>query len=120
MPPLLEKRWRRFLLEQTSDCRSGTGADDDRSKPNICFARSTAIAADDLGLLAESTWAPSGPTHDYLGLHLDWIYTRDIEILGVAIEPMKFSDHHAVRVTLAPCSASSRAQASYSAESAHH
>jgi endonuclease/exonuclease/phosphatase family metal-dependent hydrolase len=67
------------------------------------------------------TMAPvkSGPTHDYFRLHLDWIYTRDIEIFSTAIEPMKFSDHHAVRVTLVPHAASPRVQPSYTAESAH-
>jgi endonuclease/exonuclease/phosphatase family metal-dependent hydrolase len=54
----------------------------------------------------------SGPTLDYLGLHLDWIYTRDIETFDTAIEPMKFSDHHAVRVTLAPCMILPKSQAS--------
>ena len=47
----------------------------------------------------------SGPTSDFLRLHLDWIYTRDIQVFETAIQPIKFSDHHAVRMTLAPYSA---------------
>ena len=43
---------------------------------------------------------PTGPTSDFLGLRLDWIYTRHIEIAKAAIQPLKFTDHHAVRVQL--------------------
>jgi len=46
--------------------------------------------------------AGSGPTSDFLRLHLDWFYTRDVQVFDTAIQPIKFSDHHAVRITLAP------------------
>jgi endonuclease/exonuclease/phosphatase family metal-dependent hydrolase len=46
--------------------------------------------------------AGSGPTSDFLGLHLDWLYTRDVQVVATAVEPLRFTDHHAVRVTLAP------------------
>lgn len=42
----------------------------------------------------------TGPTSDFPGLHLDWIYARHIEIGKAAIQPLKFTDHHAVRVQL--------------------
>jgi endonuclease/exonuclease/phosphatase family metal-dependent hydrolase len=43
-----------------------------------------------------------GPTSDFLKLRLDWVYARDIQVSDAAIEPLNFSDHHAVRVRLAP------------------
>ncbi len=44
----------------------------------------------------------TGSTSHFLGLHLDWFYTRDIRVLDTAMEPVKFSDHYAVRMTVAP------------------
>ena len=44
----------------------------------------------------------SGPTEHYLGLRLDWIYTRGLQASeGVAV-PVRFSDHRAVRMRVAP------------------
>src|SRR5579884_4244240 len=44
----------------------------------------------------------TGPTSDFLRLRLDWFYTREIQVFDAAIEPIEFSDHHAVRITLTP------------------
>ena len=52
-----------------------------------------------------TTLAHSGPTSDFLRLHLDWFYTRDIQVCMTAVEPINFSDHHAVRMTMTPYSA---------------
>ena len=49
-----------------------------------------------------SALAGSGPTSDFLRMHLDWFYTRDVQVFDRAIQPMKFSDHHAVRIKVAP------------------
>lgn len=46
--------------------------------------------------------ADSGPTEHVLGLRLDWFYTRAVRPLETATEPIDFSDHRAVRMTLAP------------------
>lgn len=52
-----------------------------------------------------------GPTSDFLGLHLDWIFARDIAIANAAIQPLKFTDHHAVRIILGDLPASQNALA---------
>ena len=39
----------------------------------------------------------AGPTHDRLGLRLDWIFLKDLEPDDAArIQPLGFSDHHAI------------------------
>jgi endonuclease/exonuclease/phosphatase family metal-dependent hydrolase len=47
----------------------------------------------------------SGPTSDFLRLHLDWVYTRDVLVIRTAVQRMGFSDHHAVVATLGPFAA---------------
>ena len=44
------------------------------------------------------------PTFDYLGMHLDWIWLRDLEPRASRVYPLDFSDHHAVwtRVEFTP------------------
>jgi endonuclease/exonuclease/phosphatase family metal-dependent hydrolase len=42
----------------------------------------------------------SGPTSDFMRLHLDWVYTRDVPVMRTAVQPLRFSDHHAVIATL--------------------
>jgi endonuclease/exonuclease/phosphatase family metal-dependent hydrolase len=74
-------------------------------------------------MLAEGFKTPlvkSGPTHDDFGFHLDWIYTRDLETFGTAIEPMKFSDHHAVLVNFAPCGVSPKSPGVSRGDSVDH
>ena len=41
-------------------------------------------------------------TFDFFRFHLDWIYTRGLKTAGLSIEPVRFSDHHAVRAWLSP------------------
>ena len=38
----------------------------------------------------------SATTFDYLGMHLDWIWTAGLQSTGYRVLPLKFSDHHAV------------------------
>jgi len=57
--------------------------------------------------------AGSGPTSDFLHLRLDWFYTRDVRVVETAIEPIKFSDHHAVRMTVVPRATFAQVQASH-------
>jgi endonuclease/exonuclease/phosphatase family metal-dependent hydrolase len=44
----------------------------------------------------------TGPTHDLLGMQLDWIYVKDARTLSAAVEPIAFSDHHAIWTQVAP------------------
>jgi endonuclease/exonuclease/phosphatase family metal-dependent hydrolase len=38
----------------------------------------------------------SATTFDYLGMHLDWIWTSGLQSTGYMVLPLEFSDHHAV------------------------
>jgi endonuclease/exonuclease/phosphatase family metal-dependent hydrolase len=38
----------------------------------------------------------SEPTHDFLGLKLDWIFGRDVTWTNQGISPLDFSDHHLI------------------------
>jgi len=38
----------------------------------------------------------TGPTNDYLRMRLDWIYASRLKSWDIGIQPMKFSDHHAI------------------------
>jgi endonuclease/exonuclease/phosphatase family metal-dependent hydrolase len=40
------------------------------------------------------------PTHDRLGLRLDWIFLRKLNSFGAGIKPIKFSDHQSIRTTV--------------------
>jgi endonuclease/exonuclease/phosphatase family metal-dependent hydrolase len=44
----------------------------------------------------ESPFRDMGPTHDSLGLRLDWIFLRWLKSFSAGIEEVDFSDHHAV------------------------
>ena len=39
----------------------------------------------------------SSPTFDHLGMKLDWIFSRGLKGMAASIQPLDFSDHHAVR-----------------------
>jgi endonuclease/exonuclease/phosphatase family metal-dependent hydrolase len=43
-----------------------------------------------------------GATFDHFGFHLDWIYTRELETRSPSVIPMRFSDHHALVLRIAP------------------
>jgi endonuclease/exonuclease/phosphatase family metal-dependent hydrolase len=47
-------------------------------------------------------FAASRATHDLLGLQLDWIFLKGFESTATRIQPVKFSDHHAIRATIKP------------------
>lgn len=47
---------------------------------------------------------------EHLGMRLDWFYTRDLQVSDTATEPIKFSDHRAVRMTISPDLRVSQAQ----------
>jgi endonuclease/exonuclease/phosphatase family metal-dependent hydrolase len=53
--------------------------------------------------------AGSAPTSDFFRLHLDWLFTRGMYAVGTEVEPLKFTDHHAVRATFAPLATSQTA-----------
>lgn len=38
----------------------------------------------------------AGPTHDQLGLQLDWIFFRQLRAFAAGTQPIDFSDHHAI------------------------
>lgn len=42
----------------------------------------------------------SGPTSNFLRLHLDWVYTREVPVIRTEVQPLGFSDHRAVLATL--------------------
>jgi endonuclease/exonuclease/phosphatase family metal-dependent hydrolase len=44
----------------------------------------------------ETPFRNMGPTHDSLGMRLDWIFLRWLKSFGAGIEEIDFSDHHAV------------------------
>jgi endonuclease/exonuclease/phosphatase (EEP) superfamily protein YafD len=44
----------------------------------------------------ETAFAKSGPTFDFFGFRLDWIFHQGISPLASGIQPLKFSDHHAI------------------------
>lgn len=47
-------------------------------------------------------FANSGPTFDLLGLRLDWIFHQNLETRASGIQPLKFSDHHAIWAQMVP------------------
>ncbi len=49
-------------------------------------------------------FAFTGPTSDFFGLRLDWIFVNQLEALNAGIQPIGFSDHHAIwtRIVRAP------------------
>jgi endonuclease/exonuclease/phosphatase (EEP) superfamily protein YafD len=44
----------------------------------------------------KTAFARSGPTFDFFGFRLDWIFHQGISPLASGIQPLKFSDHHAI------------------------
>ncbi|MBI1899392.1 MAG: endonuclease/exonuclease/phosphatase family protein [Acidobacteria bacterium] len=44
----------------------------------------------------------TGATYDLLGLRLDWLYVRDMRSVRSGIEPLDFSDHHAIWTVFQP------------------
>jgi endonuclease/exonuclease/phosphatase family metal-dependent hydrolase len=40
------------------------------------------------------------PTFDYLGMQLDWIYLKHLTARSAVVQPLRFSDHHALAVQL--------------------
>jgi endonuclease/exonuclease/phosphatase (EEP) superfamily protein YafD len=48
-----------------------------------------------------STPFGSMPTFDHLGLKLDWIFMKELKVLESGVQPIRFSDHHAVWARLA-------------------
>ncbi|MBP1606087.1 MAG: endonuclease/exonuclease/phosphatase [Acidobacteria bacterium] len=49
-----------------------------------------------------SAFSGSRPTHDALGMQLDWVFTRGFDTLAASIHPVDVSDHHALMVSLVP------------------
>jgi len=43
-----------------------------------------------------STLSPGTGTFDYLGMHLDWIWARGVQVGTSTVYPLRFSDHHAL------------------------
>jgi endonuclease/exonuclease/phosphatase family metal-dependent hydrolase len=44
----------------------------------------------------QTPFESTGPTHDRLGLKLDWLFFRKLKPLAVGTQPIGFSDHHAI------------------------
>lgn len=42
------------------------------------------------------------PTHDALGMQLDWVFLRGLDARAGSIRPMQVSDHHALVVSVVP------------------
>jgi hypothetical protein len=47
-------------------------------------------------------FASLGPTHDRLGMRLDWIFLRGFNSLSAGVEPVEFSDHHLIWAEIKP------------------
>lgn len=43
----------------------------------------------------------TGATFDHFGMQLDWIYTNRLRAVSASVQPVEFSDHHAIRVEYA-------------------
>ena len=44
----------------------------------------------------QTPFESTGPTHDRLGLKLDWIFLRKLRPLAAGTQEISFSDHHAI------------------------
>jgi endonuclease/exonuclease/phosphatase family metal-dependent hydrolase len=53
----------------------------------------------------------STPTFDHLGLKLDWIFMKELKVVESGVQPIRFSDHHAVWTRLARAGTSHQAAA---------
>lgn len=54
------------------------------------------------GLGYRSAFNRGRPTHDALGMQLDWVFLRGLQAAGRSIHPMQVSDHHALVVSVVP------------------
>jgi len=50
----------------------------------------------------QTPFGNAGPTHDRLGLRLDWVFLRGLASFGVGIKELGFSDHHAIWTEIGP------------------
>jgi endonuclease/exonuclease/phosphatase family metal-dependent hydrolase len=50
----------------------------------------------------ETPFKTGQPTFDRFGLQLDWVFLRDLEAGPIGIEPLAFSDHHAIWTEFRP------------------
>jgi len=44
----------------------------------------------------QTPFESTGPTHDWLGLKLDWMFFRRLRPLAAGTQKIGFSDHHAI------------------------
>jgi endonuclease/exonuclease/phosphatase family metal-dependent hydrolase len=49
-----------------------------------------------------SAFARGMPTHDALGMQLDWVFLRGLQASTGSIQPVQVSDHHALIVSVVP------------------
>ena len=49
-----------------------------------------------------SAFGPGRPTHDALGMRLDWMFLRGLRASARSIQPVPVSDHHALIVSVVP------------------
>lgn len=54
------------------------------------------------GLGFRSAFGHGRPTHDALGMQLDWVFLRGLRPTAARIVPVKLSDHHALEVAVLP------------------
>jgi endonuclease/exonuclease/phosphatase family metal-dependent hydrolase len=54
----------------------------------------------------QTPFGNAGPTHDHLGLRLDWVFLRGLKSFSVGIKELGFSDHHAIWTEVGPSSLS--------------
>jgi endonuclease/exonuclease/phosphatase family metal-dependent hydrolase len=52
----------------------------------------------------QTPFSNSGPTHDRLGLRLDWVFLRGLQAFGAGVKELGFSDHHAIWTEIGPSS----------------
>lgn len=52
----------------------------------------------------KTPFGPVGPTHDMFGMQLDWIFVKGAQARSAAVEPIRFSDHHAIWTQIVPLS----------------
>ena len=50
----------------------------------------------------QTPFESTGPTHDRLGLQLDWIFFRRLRSLAAGTQEIAFSDHHAIWAEIGP------------------
>jgi endonuclease/exonuclease/phosphatase family metal-dependent hydrolase len=50
----------------------------------------------------QTPFESTGPTHDRLGLQLDWMFFRRLRPMAAGTQPIDFSDHHAIWAEIGP------------------